>query len=430
LPTLASPQRRLVAHARRLSPWRADRRAAAVLSLILIATTFAHAPLRDATTREAATGVRLVLPGVYVPFAPLFDVLDAIAGLSLHAHYALIGWVLVIAVAWPRGVGIDVLRRLARAGVAVVGLAVLYGGCMLLPRPTAHIVATDRDLVVIDFHSHTRASHDGRQSFTVARNRAWHREGGFNVAYITDHESLDGAALGMATNPAHAGDGMVLLPGIELHDGSQHVNVLGARAEESDSYSGGELHAGLLTSQTRRAGITRPLVLFTLPGSLKYLNASQIVDAVELSDGAPRGLDQGDRERQDVLTIADSLDLAVVAGSNNHGWAPSPIAWSVMRIPGWRAMTPATLQAAIQQTIRTRGRHAVMIVERRMPMPGSTRAAHLAQAPLATAFGSFSALTWAERLSWLSWIWAIQIGRLTVRDRLRRRRASRAALPS
>ncbi|HEY0419540.1 MAG TPA: hypothetical protein VGC80_08470, partial [Acetobacteraceae bacterium] len=32
-------------------------------------------------------------------------------------------------------------------------------------------------------------------------------------------------------------------------------------------------------------------------------------------------------------------------------WAPNAVAWSVLRIPGWRALSPAALDEAIRRTI-------------------------------------------------------------------------------
>jgi len=208
-------------------------------------------------------------------------------------------------------------------------------------------------------------------------------------------------------NPGRAGDGTVLLPGIELHDGRNHVNVLGVRAAEAPAFAYGVMNADALRTIDAAMRTPRRIVLFTLPGILARANATGAIDAIEIADGAPRGLDQGDRERDALLAVADRSNLAAVAGSNNHGLARAAVAWSTMRIPGWQDLSPDSLDAAIERTIRREGRHAVTVVERRTPMPGATPLARLALSVPAAAWGMLAGLTWPERLSWIAWAWGV-----------------------
>jgi hypothetical protein len=128
--------------------------------------------------------------------------------------------------------------------------------------------------------------------------------------------------------------------------------------------------------------------------------------AIELSDGAPRGIEQGQRERALILHLADSLNLAVVAGSNNHGWGRTAVAWSVLRMPGWRSLTPDSLGAAIEARIRTARRSAVQVIERRSPDPGRSQVALAATLP-AVAWNMLATLSPAQRASWIIWSWAL-----------------------
>jgi hypothetical protein len=125
---------------------------------------------------------------------------------------------------------------------------------------------------------------------------------------------------------------------------------------------------------------------------------------IELSDGAPRGIDQSQRDRRLILRIADSLNLALVAGSNNHGWGHTAVAWSLMRIPDWRALTPDSLGATVEQRIRAERRHAVQVAVRRSPDPGRSSLALAATLP-AVAWNMLVTLSPAERASWIVWAW-------------------------
>jgi hypothetical protein len=130
------------------------------------------------------------------------------------------------------------------------------------------------------------------------------------------------------------------------------------------------------------------------------------VVAIELSDGAPRGIAQAQRDRARILRLSDSLHLALVAASNNHGWGRTAVAWSVLRIPGWRALTPDSLDNAIQQRIRTARRQAVQVIERRSPSADRSRVALAATLP-AVAWNLFVTLSPVERVSWIVWAWIV-----------------------
>ncbi|MBX6332152.1 MAG: hypothetical protein IRY91_09940 [Gemmatimonadaceae bacterium] len=383
--------------------------AGGVTLLVVLGWLAALPPLIDGETRRAAAGAQLHHGVGYLLASPICDVMDALTLLSVRQTIALILSLIVLYVIArlvlrrrPSGVA----RELGLAAVALVGLIAFYAAGVFVPRPMAALVVADSDAVSIDFHSHTSYSHDARRGFGVAENLAWHRAAGFGVTYITDHKSFAGAAEGMLTNPARAGEGLVVLSGIEFVADHDHLNALGATARDT----------AWLRTATHDSGVpdpngVEPVLLQTIPENLNRVPVPDAagrhgVLAIELADGAPRGIDQAQRDRARILRIADSLDLAVVAASNNHGWGRTAVAWSVMRLPGWRALTPDALGRAIQDRIRTARRHAVQVIERRSPDPGRSRLALAATLPAVT-WNLFRTLSPAQRLSWLAWAWGI-----------------------
>ena len=153
-------------------------------------------------------------------------------------------------------------------------------------------------------------------------------------------------------------------------------------------------------------------MLYAIPGPLDRIvpfgpGSPAGVIGVELSDGAPRGLEQGRAEREAILALADSLDLALVAGTNNHGWGRTVPAWNVMRLPGWPEMSPDELGSAIERTLHRERRRAVTVVERTMPYHEGSAVKLAATVPL-LLWSHFRTLTLGERVSWLAWlaIWA------------------------
>ncbi len=388
-----------------------------VAALIIISALFAVPALRDAATHQPFPPATLHHPPGYLLGAPLFGIWDTLSLLTVTQHYAVLA-TLVLLYAACRLVAARATRpRLTReALLAVAALAALlafYAAAALIPRPMAAIRLASPDLVAVDFHSHTNHSHDGWSLFTAARNRAWHEAGGFDAAYITDHYTWAGVDEALPANPARAGDRTVLLSGMEVRLRDRHTNILGDRTRylfALDSTWHRLDPDSMAAAHHRGAG--PPTMLYTLPGPLDQIvplgpGTPAGVIGVELSDGAPRGLEQVREQRGEILALADAMDLAVVAGANHHGWGRTVAAWSVIRLPGWRDMSPEQLGSAIEGALHRERRRAVTVVERRLPHHDGSAVKLAATVPL-LLWSHFRTLTPWQRVSWLAWsaIWA------------------------
>jgi hypothetical protein len=387
--------------------------AAVVTAAILLTWPVSVPAVRDMVTRDAVPSARLLHSAGYLLLAPVYDVMDALTLLSIGQLVALVISLAFVFASWRawrwRAGSSPRLWRELRLALGSLGAFMAFCAAgVLLPRPMAMLVLGDRDAVKVDVHSHTNSSHDGRRDFGANDNIDWHRSSGFDAAYITDHKSFDGAREAMRANPRYAGDGLVILSGLEFIDNHNHINALGATAADSAWIR--------VESRRQRLGwppLERGTAVFiqTIPENLEHIpvpdhSSDRGLAGIELSDGAPRGIGQSQRDRALILRIADSLDLAVVAGSNNHGWGRTAVAWSVLRIPGWRELTPEELGAAIETRIRTERRGAVQVIERRSPDPGSSRLALAATLPAVT-WNLLVTLSGAQRISWIIWSWML-----------------------
>jgi predicted metal-dependent phosphoesterase TrpH len=391
---------------------------ALVTALVLISAMASRSPLRDAATHADVSGMRLALSRGYVMLAPFCALLDMQSVLTVPEHIAmlatlLLGFVLWRAVKFARGVSYPVWR--AEIGgvllMLILPLALVVIN-VLVPRPMARLQVDDPEVVVVDVHAHTASSHDARRDWTQARVREWHEASGFHVAYITDHKRFGGAIDAVATNPQRAGDGVVLLSGLELRSGGQHVNVLSMTQAESVHVVDGD-H---LTRTIRLADNRVPLIVQTIPFKLPMFagpgqDSLPRTTAIEINDGAPKGLTTGLKLHAELLQLADSLNLALVAGSDNHGWGRVASGWTLVRVPGWRALTPGALAVRLEETMRG-GRRATQVVERRTPMlSGPAVALTIPAMFVSTARG----LTVPERVSWIAWAWSTLLWRLGIR---------------
>lgn len=369
------------------------------VAALVVTGLFARSPLVNPVGGSVPSGVTLGFPAAYLVFAPVCSFFDALSLLTVRQHIGLVLSVLLAYGVWRllRGRrGRSALRIAAGevAGVVVLlaGILGVYALAVLVPRPMAYLRVQDPNVLVLDFHSHTNRSHDGRRGFSAEANREWHRRAGYDAAFITDHTYVDTAIAAAARNPDLAGDGTLLFAGREVVFEHEHVVALDT----------------LDPRTTPKTGPAWPVLIQTIPGNLSRVPAPGPgglggVVGIEIEDAAPRGLGQTDRDRAQILHIADSLDLATVAASDNHGWGWTAAAWNLMRIPGWRTMPSARLAHVVEEEVRLGRQAAVTVVARsRLHERGPAIVALLAGPRL--VWHLLLTLTWPERISWIAWI--------------------------
>ena len=385
------------------------------LGALWLAGVFSQVPVVDALTGEAAADASLRFPAGYLALAPVMSVLDHLSLLTDRQHVAVL---LGLALAY---LAFRVFRRLSGActgkgpvrefglaGAALLSVLGVYAFGVLGMRPMAALESGDPDVVVVDFHSHTDTSHDGRPGFDASARREWHLSAGFDLAYLTDHMSLDAATAAGSQNPERAGQGLSFLPGREVRYRNQHVIVFG-RLDPSVGIPPGNGWPTLIQT------IPNDLSRVPLPTREKFGG----VHAIELVDADPRGLRQSVEERDLLLQIADSLELTVLSGSNHHGWGRAAAAWNLVRVPGWAGMRPEELGEEVEALVRARHSDRIRIAERRRLRSGAPRGFFLAEVLTAPrlVLHIFRSLTLPERAAWLVWIAA---GSLVLTRRRRR----------
>lgn len=385
-----------------------------ISAAVLLSGGFAVPPVRDAATLADVVDGYLVRPIGYILIAPLSNVFDMLTLLSLKQHIALVLGILVLFVLWrvARAVFGDSTRRqhLLATATLLVGIGLVYVAGTLLPRPMAALIADNANIMRVDFHSHTRSSHDGHQS--VEQLRSWHAKAGYDVAYVTDHGSVAAAERGIVANPDVAANGVTLLQGIEVTWNGEHVTILGAE----------RFYRGLLTENKRDVDVRglelsslitgrEPVIVWNHPHQLDRLAIASGpgtggVRAIELVNGAPDDIDAMRRNRGEIIALADQRNLALTAGSDSHGWGFATPGWTLMRIFGWRGMSGDSLAGRIERTIREGGRGSTLAVERRVADPGNSTVA-LGITAFAAPARMLTTVSNDERVSWLIWTWLI-----------------------
>ncbi|HEY4218923.1 MAG TPA: hypothetical protein VGM67_17400 [Gemmatimonadaceae bacterium] len=395
--------------ARRI-PWLA----LAVSALVVITAFFAVDPIRDAATLQSVGEATLELPSSYMAIEPISSALDTLTLLTVAQHIAILLWAIGLFALWrvlrARTRPARLVRELASAGVFLLAIVAIYAVGALMPRPMAGISKSDPNIIAVDFHAHTKYSHDGRPGWTEDDVRNWHQAAGFDVVYITDHATYEGAERGIASNSGEAGEGTMVLQGLEAIYRGEHVNILSA----------GRQYHGLTTENMKDVDErslqlasflpqTTPVVIETMPGNLDKVpvttSSGPGVSAIEIVDGAPRGLAQTRRERVRIAHIADSLNLALVVGSDNHGWGRTAPGWTLVRVNGWRGMPSDSLARNLEAELRVVRHNATRTVERRVA--GATNPITVAFAMPLVIWRMFTVLSADERVMWLIWAWGL-----------------------
>lgn len=362
----------------------------------------APSPVLDATTLIAAPGYRLAFPLWHIIFTPFCSIADYVTILSLRqAEIALI-WVIV---------GAFCLVPWRKVILFIVGFLVFLAWGALIPRPMGALIAPDSDTLLIDFHSHSRVSHDGRPSFTAEANKKWHWRQGYNAAFITDHNKIDSA---LEAKNSSSGDwritGYRSLMGEEISLYKTHLVVLGnAERIDNQPYDSDPQKVWQFISDMRMRGIP---VVASLPeywwyhwrdDLSKYIGAG--ISGFEIVNSAPKAMDFPIDKRMHVIDLCRSHNLFVTGISDNHGYGYATAVWNAMKIPGWSNMPPAVLEVAVLKNLKAYGFNAVRVLERTKYEPRTMLG--LVFSPLMNAGLYWCSLQPFQVLSWVGWVWFV-----------------------
>lgn len=374
----------------------------------------------DAATCEPLRGFSLAFPLGHLlltPFSALADWLtfnsarqDKILIVYLLAAY----WVVWLLCRKPRPEGRSRMKAAARAvGGYLAYLAVVMGllaWAALSQRPMARLLAPHPDDLVLDFHSHTYRSHDGRPSFISRKNMDWHRQAGFSAAFITDHNTVSASAEARQISRDEASTGYRSLFGEEVSLHRAHIVALTPKEWiDNRSYDGDPdgIRRFLWDCGTR----LKALCILSLPEYWLYNfdRVEQFADwgakGVEIVNSAPKALDFPAGKRRQVVELCRRKGLFMAGASDNHGFSRAAYAWNVMRVSGQAALGPDALEKAVSETLRREGFSAVRVAARVKREPAEGLA--IALDPILGLWTMLRAFTWLQAAVTLCWIWTI-----------------------
>ena len=391
---------------------------------VALARAAATAPVTDPLGAPLPEGIHLALPWSYLLAAPVFTLWDGVSMLSLGRLEGVLAGVALLYVGWRvlRGVRRRRATFLGELGSLALGLglfAAFVAGGMLWHRPMASLAGVPADDAVVDFHSHTRASHDVggtlMDRYDAEANLAWHRRAGFDAAFITDHNTV--------TRPAGEPRSPAACPGIEVSAWKAHVLLLGDTLPVDRTRYNRDL-ASLLELLRSSETAYGALSVASIPeyarnhwDRLDTLVAAGL-DGFEIVNASPKANELTRARRDTVVALARRSDRFVLGVSDHHGWGATSMVWNLVTVPGWRAAPERLCDGVLRRM--GEGFGAVRIVERHRLRPDSPWPGVLT--PLGVVWETWRGMGRAATASWLLWVWGIWA--LTARRSRSRARSS------
>lgn len=360
--------------------------------------------VRDAATGAWLSGFHFEHPVARLIFTPFCSVADYLTVFSAHQGLVLAGWAtfLLIGLGWKRAV--------IAASIVIVYLA--WG--LAVPRPMARLVPDDPEMLLLDFHSHTNVSHDGRKTFTAARNMEWHHAQGFSASFITDHNRTEAADQAFAL-AEHDGPTTAYrsLQGEEVSLYRSHWVTLGTEKRiDNRPFDSDPANIPAFFEEAHRQ---HDLVIAALPEYWEHHWGPALddfvrwgVDGFEIVNSVPRSLDFPPSYRAEIVERCRRENLIMTGASDNHGFGYATAAWNAMRLSGWRSMDSSTLQHAVLSELRRKRFEANRVLERPRFVPSNR--VQLILSPLFQFVLYWRTLTPLESLAWVAWIWILWPG--------------------
>ncbi len=372
--------------------------------LILIGLGFPMpSPVRDAATLAWAPAFRLHYPFWHIVFSPFMGLADLVTNFSMKEDFVLVAYAFILSLVC--------LRRKAWLGAAGFIAFIAWGA--LVPRPMGRLVTRDPDVLLIDFHSHSQYSHDGRKNFTPLKNMQWHMAQGYDAAFITDHNRVEAAQQAKALSETEWKDnGYRSLQGEEVSLFKTHLVILG-NGDKIDNrlYDSDASKIPSFIRDMHEKGLP---VIASLPEYWFYhWDGSRLgtiddfaawgMDGFEIINSAPKALDFPLEYRRRIVDLCRTHHLCMTGISDNHGYGYATAAWNAMALPGWRQLSPEQIEPVVIKTLKDRGPDAVQVLERVRYEP-QTRWQYVA-APLGALVIYVRLLQPAQAVSWVLWIW-------------------------
>ena len=239
------------------------------------------------------------------------------------------------------------------------------------------LISADPNVLLIDFHSHTQFSHDGRPSFSPEANMRWHERQGYNASFITDHNLVDAAEIAKKDSEGNwQHTGYRSLEGEEVSLKKTHLVILGNRQKVDNvpfDLDAQKIHNFVIAMHALHLPVIASLPEYWLyhwteSGFGSYQDfVLWGMDGFEIVNSAPKAQDFPLALRAQIVDLCRSHNLFMTGISDNHGYGYATAVWNAMIMPGCSSQLDpdgAGESGPPAAQLRTQRFKAVQVVER------------------------------------------------------------------
>jgi len=373
--------------------------------IVLLLSPFPSSPryIIDLETGLPAEEVELICPFIAQMAAPFFDLPFYFLTLQQPKNQ-LMSWFLWLAISWLifsffkiRGTPVKRVYSFLR-GLVVIAVSftffIIY--CILFPPPQCRLKGTNPDEIFMDLHSHTLYSHDGL--VTSERSLKWHLEAGFHAWAVTEHDWIGGSPAIQREMLMKKDIDALVIPGMEISFQDVHLNLLGI--EKCFNISGYKSIGELVKAVHLQEGAVILPHFWTerkSPFSMEDLSAAG-VDGFEIAGSASVPL--APEVQKDIVSFCRRKGVAMVSGTNWHGWRNFCGSWTGFNAPGWKQMDCESREKMVINALRKRNNTDFRVVGYAVRLPST---ASQFFEPFTGFLRYFFSLTIWQKLSWIFW---------------------------
>jgi hypothetical protein len=389
------------------------------LMILLLASRFFSAPaLTDPVSRLAPSSLHLKTPIGYLVLGPLFTLWDGASMLSMSRLRGLLIGLALLYLLWrairlmrPPPGGRSWIREIGTLALSLGLFAAFLISGALWHRPMLALAGVDPGSLVVDFHSHTHASHDVRNTwmrgFDTKANQRWHGRAGFDAVFITDHNIVSHESRVTGQEALGAAGVTTVCPGIEVSAWRSHIVLLGDSLPVDRSRFNSSLPA-LLTLLRISDSAYGALSIASLPEYRKnhWQRLDTLVtaglDGFEIVNASPKANELTRADRDSVIRLAQSRDRVVLGVSDSHGWGATSMVWNL--VSGTREELGSDRCRAILRRLHD-GFGAVQVIERHRLRPDDWWPLWLT--PIGVVWETWRGMGWPLTVAWIAWIWVV-----------------------
>lgn len=294
-------------------------------------------------------------------------------------------------------------RALAFSGftaLLTLTVAVSYAFMLLVVRfPGTRLVNPSGNYIVADLQSHTIHSHDA--FVTPLENLAWHRDRGFDVVAVTDHNNVGGS---LATIEAAKSDPSLpgVITGIEvrLKDEMGYICAVGVEPALIPPGDRWAREAPAFFDAAKKSGAALITLQYKLPAEAVDKLVSLGVDGFDVASlGHP---DMNPKVRALVAKIIAEKGLAPVGWTDWHGWGGFSRVWTAVKVQGAAGMTREEKAVKVVEALKDRGQAEIIpVVSGDISFPGPLRVAF---SPVVEFFRYLGELTGEQLTALTAWV--------------------------